>query len=161
MLQFKNRSIQFKIMTLMLVITCIAVIISSLVFVSNDLWVLSRTLRKDIVVKTEMTAINLASSIDFEDQNEAGKILASLRADPRIFLAYAYNNNNQILTRYHYRNVSEQQHYQYLFQSLNTLIASNSIELTLNEKDTLINFLHDQAAVYYLTEEMRKPFRIY
>ncbi len=158
MLKFKNRSIQFKMTSIILWVTLISLILSSFAFVGNDLWILYQSTYRNIKVKTSITAINLISTMAFNDQLEMGIALSALRADPRTLWAYVFNTKNELLIRYHYRTIKQQQQYKQLKQEIYRLLATQAAQFEWAEHELLNAFLASQD-VFYLSHEMDEALR--
>ena len=100
---FKNLSIKHKLIALFMLISTLVIVLSSAAFVAIELLSLHRGIMEDERILAEITGINCAAALVFNDREAAEKTLAALATKPSILLARLYGAD--ALPFAEYRNV--------------------------------------------------------
>jgi len=99
-LKARDLSIRKKIVLLITAITACALLLASAAIIYNSRALFVIRLQKDMSILAELTAMNSAAAIMFEEQKGAGKMLANLQSDHSIMSAALYKVDGELLSYY-------------------------------------------------------------
>src|ERR1039457_2080891 len=97
---FCNFSIRRKLMTILLLTSCLVLVLASLSFVISEAISFRTGVREDLSVLADMVGKNTSAALIFDDRENALKTMAGLSANPRILAAYIITSDNRIFARY-------------------------------------------------------------
>src|SRR5688572_30064660 len=97
----RHTTIKGKLITLIMLTTGIALLVSSLLFGMNDVIAFRNGMLRDLRTLAEIIGANARSALDFDDDAAAYKTLSTLQAKPNILAAAIYTKEGNILTNYY------------------------------------------------------------
>jgi PAS domain S-box-containing protein len=100
MIRIRNLSIRNKIIFMVLTATIPALLLSSSIFLYNDLKLLKQEIIRNLTVLGSVVADNSRSSLYFDDSVMASKILASFKTEPQIVSAAIFDSKDKIFAKY-------------------------------------------------------------
>jgi signal transduction histidine kinase/DNA-binding response OmpR family regulator len=89
---FRAVSIKRKLTLLVMLTTSIALLVAAVQFILNDLRDYRRRSVNDLKILARMTGDNCASSLDFDDETFAAKVLSGLQVKPNVLAAAVYKH---------------------------------------------------------------------
>jgi diguanylate cyclase (GGDEF)-like protein len=154
----KDLSIQYKLTLISLFISGVILLLSSTLFVTNDIRTLRQLMEHRLQVQARIIAYNSTSAVEFHDPDDAGRTLAGLRADPHILAARLYDVEGKRLVSYQRQSSHENEAYQQLKIDVLELVTIRDIK---NEALTnIIVKLNEAQTQNYLTEELLRETRL-
>lgn len=99
-MHFRDLSFKTKIISICLGVSALSLLLASLALLSIDLVNMRNTLRNKLISQAEIIGQSAASSLVFYDLDFAGKLLASLGANPHIEIAVLYFQDGTPFTGY-------------------------------------------------------------
>lgn len=97
----KQNSIRRKLLSLIMLVSGLALLLSGLAFVSYDWMVIKKDMDRNLQALTEIIGNNSAAALVSRDAAGAWRTLKGLEARKEIEAACLYDSNNQIFTKYH------------------------------------------------------------
>jgi len=97
---FRNLSIKGKVVSVIMLTTIIVLLLTVTAFTVYDLVSYREALVRDLVTTAAITADNSTAVLTFEDEENAQKTLAALKADPHITAGALYDLKGNIFARY-------------------------------------------------------------
>jgi two-component system NtrC family sensor kinase len=101
MFAFQRLSINGKLWLLVLFASSVAVLLSCIAFVSNDVWMIRKSMVKQISALAEVLGANSTAALDFDDAKAATEILASLKLQQSVDSAAVFNAEGHLFAAYH------------------------------------------------------------
>jgi signal transduction histidine kinase len=95
-----GNSIQQRITTLMLIISGVALLLSSSVFIINDFFSFRKNMVHDLSTLTQIIGENSSSALVFDDSISAENTLSALRAKTHIHSAILFTKEGEIFARF-------------------------------------------------------------
>lgn len=99
-LRFKNLSIRRKQMLIIMLTTSIALLLASVALIAFDIVGFRTELVEQAATTAEMVGNNCVASLDFDDPQSAGEILAALRAESSIRAACIYDRTGDLFSMF-------------------------------------------------------------
>lgn len=96
----KSLSINKKLLLLITAITAMALLLASIAVIYSGRALLLESLKKDVVILAELTAMNSSAAIMFEEQKGAAQMLENLHTQPSIVTAALYKADGELLSHY-------------------------------------------------------------
>ena len=97
---FDDQPVQRKLSFAMLFTSTAALVVACVVFLAVQYSDYRRDLEHTVATLSRITANNSSAAVAFADQNEAGKGLAALRAEPQVMQAILYDARDQVFAVY-------------------------------------------------------------
>jgi len=97
---FKDLSIKWKLMLLMMLTSCAALLLACLAFMTYELVTMRQTMAQELETLAGIIADNSTATLSFKDTKAAEETLATLGAKPQIMAAAIYGPDDAILARY-------------------------------------------------------------
>jgi signal transduction histidine kinase len=104
-----NLPIKIKLIALLLFVSFVTLIISSTLFVYNDLKVYKKNLLENLTALAGTVGANSRAAVYFGDKATATEILSSLKEDSQIRYAAIYNSNGEVFVSYSAEDLKTQQ----------------------------------------------------
>jgi PAS domain S-box-containing protein len=93
-------SIKRKVMTVIL-LACFAVsLVTVVAFVLYDVTIFKQSMVRNLVSQSRLIAENSSAALAFNDQDDAKKVLASLRSEPDVVAAAIYDQHGRLFANY-------------------------------------------------------------
>lgn len=93
-------SIQAKLRQIILLTTGVVLVITAVSFITNEMISFRQNYLDRVVTLAEVVAENSTGSLAFRNEEDALKVLASLRAEPSILRAALYNAQGEVFAKY-------------------------------------------------------------
>jgi signal transduction histidine kinase len=90
MTRFRHLSIRKKLLALFLTVIAFALLLSTTLFVCNDLRLFKKYMARDLLVLAKAVGANSRAALAFDDAPAAERILSSLKVEPQIDFAAIY-----------------------------------------------------------------------
>ncbi len=100
MFAFRHSTIRAKLITLTMLTSTVGLLVFFALFVVNDFVFFRRSMVRDLAALAEIIGANSSAALDFEDEEQATKTLAALKARPHLLSAAIYTKEGKILGRY-------------------------------------------------------------
>ena len=84
---FRKASLRHKLILIIMLTSCVALLTTGIVYVTFDFVTLRRTMQRDLAILTTIIGSNSTAALAFGDQDAAEETLASLHAEPHIVSA--------------------------------------------------------------------------
>ena len=97
---FKNVSIKQKLIRISLFTAGLALMLSAVALIINEVIEVKKSLLKELTVQTEIIGINSAAALTFNDEKAAMEVLSALRANRNIDLASIYTKAGTLFAQY-------------------------------------------------------------
>ncbi|MCZ6675760.1 MAG: ATP-binding protein, partial [Candidatus Poribacteria bacterium] len=98
----KNRSVQQKMILIIMAMSSVALLFACSVFIAYDFITFRQAMVRDLsILASIMGENNTAAALVFNDQSAAEGILASLNAQPHIVYARIYTKDGAVFSSYH------------------------------------------------------------
>ena len=101
MKSFKDLSINTKLTLLVLLAGSVALLMSCVAFVTNDVRMIRSSMVKQMSTLTEVLGSNSTAALNFDDANTAAELLLSLKQQPAVEVACIYNANGKPFATYY------------------------------------------------------------
>ncbi len=109
MRMFQDISIKNKLRIVILVTSALVLLLASIGFVTNELYVLRRNMVSDLAALAEVVGMNSSGGLMFRDSTAVKENLASLKAKPHIIMAHVFNMEGEIFASYFRDELARQQ----------------------------------------------------
>lgn len=103
MRSYRDFSITTKLVLLALLTAGVALTLSAICFVLNDVSMIRSSMVKQTTVLAEVLGSDCTAALDFQDADRAREVLGALRQEPSVEFACIYNASGQPFTVYHQR----------------------------------------------------------
>jgi signal transduction histidine kinase len=97
---FRRFSIKQKLTTIIMLTSGIALVLSSVAFMTIEVLSFRRMMVDDLSTLAEIIGTNSTAALTFNDQQAAEETLSALKAEPHIFLAQIFTKDYQEFARY-------------------------------------------------------------
>ncbi|HEX3356421.1 MAG TPA: CHASE sensor domain-containing protein, partial [Tepidisphaeraceae bacterium] len=97
---FNNLSIRSKLTLITMIVSTIALLAGSTVYVVKDVIAMRRGLLESTAINADMVGNNSTAAISFKNQQDASDVLSSLRADLKIDAAWIFTPDGKIFASY-------------------------------------------------------------
>ena len=97
---FKNLSINTKLNLLVIMASGVALLLSSVAFVSNDYQMIRDSKVRQLTALANVLGSNSTAALTFDDPSTAAELLSSLRVQPTIQFACLYNARGKVFAKY-------------------------------------------------------------
>jgi two-component system, NtrC family, sensor kinase len=101
MRSLRDVSITAKLGLLILVASSVALLLATISFVWNDISLIRSSKIKQMNTVADLVGSNSDAALNFLDNENARKLLDSLRSQPEVEFARIYNSSNEIFATYH------------------------------------------------------------
>ncbi len=125
---FKNLSIRSKLTLITMIVSTVALLAGSTVYVVKDVIATRRGLLESTGINAEMVGNNSTAAISFKNQQDASDVLSSLRADPKIDAAWIFTPDGKIFASY-FRDAGMRAPEQEFVREPGQRIGNNSLEV--------------------------------
>ncbi len=98
---FKYLSIKQKLISLMMIITCIILLMSSILFIITEVLTYKHGMIANLSTLAKIIGNNSIAALIFDDQSTAEETLASLSIEPNIISAMIYSEQGDLFVKYH------------------------------------------------------------
>ena len=98
---FRNLSVGHKLMILMMAASSAALLLVCAVLLGYDVITSKRATAEHLSTLVQMIADNSKAALSFGDQEAAGEVLATLKAEPHITAACIYDKQGKPFALYH------------------------------------------------------------
>lgn len=98
-----NCSIKARLFAVILLTSTISLLVAGLLFIAFQTVKLKQEMRISLALQADVIADNVQAIIVFQDEQEAEKLLASLKHDQQIIAAFLLNRDKQVIGRYQRR----------------------------------------------------------
>ena len=98
--RFASLSIRRKLVLILMLTSCAALILACVAFVVNDLATYRQTLSQGLSTQAEVIGNSSAAALTFNDPKPVEEILTALSADPNLISASVYDKAGGILAQY-------------------------------------------------------------
>ncbi len=102
--ELKRSSIKSKLRAIIMATSTVALLLSCIAFVSNDIISLKQTIIGDLEILSEVIGTNSTASLLFNDQEATESTLATLRTQPHIIEAGVFNVDGSLFALYSQKN---------------------------------------------------------
>ncbi len=92
--------IKKKLIKIIVTVSLVSLLTFSVCFMAWFSYILKDNIRKAIQIQAAVTAENCSAALAFEDKNEAGNVLSSLKYDSNIVRCELYNKNNELFVEF-------------------------------------------------------------
>ena len=100
MLGFYDSSIKRKLISIIMLTSIVALLLTSVIFVVYDLITLRQTMVQDITMLSQIIGANSTASLAFNDQKSAEENLATFNFNPHIVASCIYNHEGRVFASY-------------------------------------------------------------
>ena len=100
MMSLRRNSIAFKLRNIMMIISGVALLVASLVYISQEYMAYREALLQRIQVLSQVISTNSTAALTFDDAGTANKLLSSLRVEETITGAVMLKPDGSILSNY-------------------------------------------------------------
>lgn len=100
MRSYRDRSITTKLSLLVLLAGGVAVCLSAICFVLNDLRMMRSSMEKQLTIVADVLGSNATAALSFQDSDTATQLLASLQKQPAVEYGCIYNASGQPFATY-------------------------------------------------------------
>ena len=97
---FKNLSINTKLNLLVIMASGVALLLSSVAFVSNDYQMIRASKVRQLTALANVLGSNSTAALTFDDPSTATELLSSLRVQPTVQFACLYDARGKVFARY-------------------------------------------------------------
>ncbi len=97
---FKDVSIKYKLVVIITLTSCIALLIASSGFIANELFTFRRSMIEKLTTQAKIVGGNSVSALAFNYAESAEETLAELRAEPHISLASIHTPDGKLFAKY-------------------------------------------------------------
>jgi C4-dicarboxylate-specific signal transduction histidine kinase len=101
MKSYKDLAINTKLTLLVLLASGVALLMSCVAFVTNDVRMIRSSMVKQMSTLTEVLGSNSTAALNFDDENTAAELLMSLKRQPAVELACIYNAAGKLFAAYY------------------------------------------------------------
>jgi C4-dicarboxylate-specific signal transduction histidine kinase len=102
---FSSRPIRVKLMMIVMIANCAALLLACLAFVVNDMFSYREIMLKDLSTRAQIIGNNSTAALSFGDSKPVEEIMAALSADPHLVAAGVFSSDNQLFAQYRRRDV--------------------------------------------------------
>ena len=99
-MRFRDISIKKKLGLITMLICAIVLLISSAIYVTNDILTLKKSIADKLLVISKMVGANCTAALSFDDEEAAEETLGSFSTEPHILSAYLYRDDDSVFARY-------------------------------------------------------------
>ena len=100
-MRFRDISIKKKLGLITMLICAIVLLISSAIYVINDILTLKKSIADKLLVISKMVGTNCTAALSFDDEEAAEEMLGSFSTEPHILSAYLYRDDDSVFAKYH------------------------------------------------------------
>ncbi|RJQ65681.1 MAG: response regulator [Desulfobacteraceae bacterium] len=104
---FRNLSIRWKLKLIIMLTSGSALLFAAGTLMYRDIETSRKTIRNDLASLAQVIGINSIGTIVFNDQLNAERNLAALRAKPYVVLGCIYDRNGEVFATYFHKNAKE------------------------------------------------------
>jgi signal transduction histidine kinase/CheY-like chemotaxis protein len=104
---FNDLTIKKKLMVIVLIISCIVLFFSSLVFLASEAITFRMGVRQELGSLADIIGENTSAALVFNDPKSAEKTLSSLSAQPHILSAQIFTNDDRVFAEYFSKSVHQ------------------------------------------------------
>jgi two-component system, NtrC family, sensor kinase len=101
MKSFKDLSINTKLTLLVLLAGSVALLMSCVAFVTNDVRMIRSSMVQQMSTLTEVLGSNSTAALNFDDANTAAELLLSLKQQPAVQVGCIYNASGKVFATYY------------------------------------------------------------
>jgi signal transduction histidine kinase len=101
MKSYKDLAINTKLTLLVLLAGSVALLLSCIGFVTNDVRMIRSSMIQQMSTLAEVVGSNSTAALSFDDAQTAGELLMSLRKQPAVDLACIYDASGRLFAAYH------------------------------------------------------------
>ncbi len=98
--RFQNIPIKAKLMLLVMMITCTALLLSSAAFVIYDHVAFRKSMARDLSITAEMVGATSSAALSFNEPGAADEVMRSLAAEPHTISASIFNKEGAVFAGY-------------------------------------------------------------
>lgn len=95
-----QESIQVRLRRIILVPSAVVVVLATVTFLLYEYLTFRKTLKENVSTVARVVAENSSGTLVFDNPEEAGKVLASLSAEPTIYNAVLFDAEGKVFARY-------------------------------------------------------------